>query len=505
MYASDDANLVAVEASIRSVIRHASEPVVFHFIGDTPLNSTFPNLHYYNLTQVATKYRLQDFTNIRKRKESSLVGLNSNLANFVRFVIADLLPNQHKAFWVDADTIIECNVVSMVRNALTTSPHAIAAVPIQRKPMGIKRQYTNKLSISFNAGVFVVDLRRWRLKGFTKQIRKLTLKNRKENIYEYGSQPPLVLTIGDKFEHLSQSWNVKVNKMNRGDHKGKACLLHWSGKRKPWDTFNDPNMHNELWQRYATSNVDMTQEFRPDNIILPERGVSCSSYRCYYQLKSNPQVGYLVARSPSSAPGILPKMATEANWFEAMVKSWHYAERLRRKYQITHFLLAPPTNMTISKDLASMLNQGMNHHGMNQDNEGNMERRERYKEGSTVFLQKVATAPKSNLLIGIQTLKYEAFQNHFDEFLARIKDKKSFARHVSQSLADTRRLIRKEPCLALDFELLLDQKGNVYHLDFERCFQLKANNDDDDDDSESCFKVLDQVEQLVHRAADQQS
>lgn len=259
VYASDDESLPAVEASIRSAMHHASEPVVFHFVGDTPLSPEFSDVHYYNLTEVAANYKLKEFTNPRKRGVEMLANLNSNLANFVRFAIDELLPDQHKAMWVDADTIFECDVVPMVRNALTTTPHVIAAVPVEGAPHGvmkrIKNQHVKKAKFTFNAGVYVVDLDRWRSQELTKKIRKLTLKNRKKRFYNYGSQPPLVLSIGDKFEHLSPAWNVKVNKLNLGLLKEKACLLHWSGKRKPWNTFNDPDIHNERWTKYATSNV----------------------------------------------------------------------------------------------------------------------------------------------------------------------------------------------------------------------------------------------------------
>lgn len=483
VYSSDVENLPAVEASIRSVIQHASEPVVFHFIGDTPLNVSFPNLHYYNLTNVAAKYKLEEFTNLKERKEKGLVGLNSNTANFVRFVIADLLPDQHKAMWIDADTVVECDVVSMVRKALTKSSHAIAAVPVRRKPQGIQSKYV-KHSISFNAGVFVVNLDRWRSQGLTRKIRRLTLKNRKDNIYAYGSQPPLVLTIGSKFEHLSPAWNVKVNKINHENSKGKACLLHWSGKRKPWNTFTDPNMHNEMWLRYASSTVNLTKDFQPDNVVLTS-GIYCDSFKCFYGLKSDLQAGLLVA--PSSMPDTR-RVGTETNWYEALDKSWHYAEQLRKKYRITHLLLTPPTNMTISSGFASQLNLGR----LDADNGTTGER---YKDESTVILQKVARAPEPNFIIDAQRYNDEAFH----EFLAPIKDKMSFARHLSQSLADTRQLIKNEPCLCNDFQLMMDKRGNVYHLSFERCFLFHGTRDET---GRPCLQVLDQVEQLVNTAAD---
>ena len=95
----------------------------------------------------------------------------------------------------------------------------------------------------------------------TSKIRKLTLKNRNKTFYNYGSQPPLALAIGDQFEHLSPTWNVKVNKLNLGLLGNEtACLYHWSGKRKPWNTRNDPDVHEELWTRYGNNTWSMKND-----------------------------------------------------------------------------------------------------------------------------------------------------------------------------------------------------------------------------------------------------
>ena len=250
VYSSDDKEIPGVEASIRSVMCHASEPVVFHYIGESPLTS-LPEVKFYNLTEVADKYKLVDFTNPYERTKDFEIGLNSHPANFVRFVIDSLLPQASKAMWIDVDTIVRCDVVPMVRNALENSNHIISAVPLNRKPMGVnakvlKRQY-KKLEISFNAGVYVVDLNRWRAKKITDKIRKLTLKNRKTNMYKYGSQPPLVLTIGQNFEHLSWKWNAKADHFDRPNeppYREEACLIHWSGTDKPW---NEHGILKDLW------------------------------------------------------------------------------------------------------------------------------------------------------------------------------------------------------------------------------------------------------------------
>lgn len=254
MYASDDQSLVGVEASIRSVMKHASEHVVFYYVGDTPLKS-LPNVKFFDLTTVAKKYKLEELTNPRERGSTGYQGINSNLANYARFAIDSLLPKEaSKAMWIDADTIVRCDVVPMVRNALSDkkSSNIIAAVPGE----GSIRGYTSKakkdfnLTVTFNAGVYVVDLKKWRKKKLSKKIRKITQKNRKEQMYRLGSQSPLVLAIRDKFEHLDWNWNAKVSNFGRDDrhaNEKEACLLHWNGPDKPWAN----GTHKELWIPYA--------------------------------------------------------------------------------------------------------------------------------------------------------------------------------------------------------------------------------------------------------------
>jgi lipopolysaccharide biosynthesis glycosyltransferase len=166
-----------------------------------------------------------------------------------------LLKNQSKAMWIDVDTIAHCDVVPMVRNALSgVSSNIIAAVPGDRSPRGFAKGVIKKYNItkSFNAGVYVVDLDKWRAQKLTKQIREIALMNREEKMYKLGSQAPLALAIGDNFERLPWIWNAKVSNFVRDDrqaNKDDACILHWSGPEKPWE---ENGFHKDLWLPYAS-------------------------------------------------------------------------------------------------------------------------------------------------------------------------------------------------------------------------------------------------------------
>ena len=123
VYASDFHSIAGVEASIRSVQAHASAPhrVQFYFIGDDPL-PTLPEVQYINLTEAAIKYNVEEFTNPNyerkgKHQREEGVKINTNAANYVRFVMDKLLPDEaKKVFWIDSDTIVRCDVVQLVEN-----------------------------------------------------------------------------------------------------------------------------------------------------------------------------------------------------------------------------------------------------------------------------------------------------------------------------------------------------------------------------------------------------
>ena len=260
VYSSDAQTVIGTKASIRSVKAHASGHVIFHFIGDEPLEG-MPYVRFYPISKLKHKYKLDEFINThsRHKTERENVNLNRNLPNYVRFVMDLFLPHVKKAMWIDSDTIVKCDVVEMARKVLNGDDDngpAIAAIPVEGKPKGLyeKDKYRNPIpdwgiETSFNAGVYFVNLDRWRKQGLTEKIRQLALKNREYRYWRMGSQPPLALTIGENFEHLPLSWNVKMKTIDEREDMSleDACVFHWSGPSKPWDGFQHP----EEWYPYV--------------------------------------------------------------------------------------------------------------------------------------------------------------------------------------------------------------------------------------------------------------
>jgi hypothetical protein len=175
VYSSDKNQQPGVVASIRSVLMHASGPVEFLYIGDEPLPEMddMPQVRFLQLSQVVKRYKLEEFTNPTFARSGKNSQLNMEPANYVRFVVHELLPKQSKAMWIDADTIVQCDVVQLFQNTFTgdgdtenadvLSLPAVAAVPRTGYPIGLsgrgRRTYGDE-EISFNAGVYLMELDR---------------------------------------------------------------------------------------------------------------------------------------------------------------------------------------------------------------------------------------------------------------------------------------------------------------------------------------------------------
>ena len=95
----------------------------------------------------------------------------------------------------------------------------------------------------------------------TEMVKRIAAVNRQYGLYLKGSQPPLALVVGENFEHLPQSWNVKMVDLDREDTGGMLskkkkedwmCLMHWSGPNKPWDHGHEDKIHPEYWLTWGT-------------------------------------------------------------------------------------------------------------------------------------------------------------------------------------------------------------------------------------------------------------
>ena len=139
-----------------------------------------------------------------------------------------------------------------------------------------------------------------------------------------------------------------------------------------------------------------------------------------YRIKGDPQIAYLVATEEHSS-----------GYSKRLELAWQQAQQLERDYNIKHFLLGPPQQVKVSKDLARRLRHNLYVEKSRVMLKGKQLWR-RYQKGTIVHVQKVQLAPKNHLLLGCVDSKIQAFQKDWPSFSTLVKFRQSFCQELSQ-------------------------------------------------------------------------
>jgi hypothetical protein len=238
------------------------------------------------------------------------------------------------------------------------------------------------------------------------------------------------------------------------------------------------------------SRDDTTTSFLPQNLALPKR-IPCGKEKCFFRLKSNKNVAYLVSRFEDHAD--------RQERFETLQAGWKLATLLEQEYQINHFLLAPPETIIISSELESRMNTNLWSEKY-ETNTYKTKKKKRYIRGTRAFIQKVQVAPSNPLLVGCAASKLQPFFKHVDAYKRAVRYPESYAQNVQQGFNASRKMLQKEPCLIKDFQIMLDTKGRVFHLDFDRCFKPDHGSEKyviSQEEIDSCLGILNDVERQL--------
>lgn len=104
-------------------------------------------------------------------------------------------------------------------------------------------------TLTFNAGVAVFDLEYWRKNNLEDEVHFCMRENSKQKLFNYGTNPLLLLVLYDKWGKIDSRWNVdglpwRSIKRHEIDS---AYIWHWSGFPKPWEP---KGKYADLWKPY---------------------------------------------------------------------------------------------------------------------------------------------------------------------------------------------------------------------------------------------------------------
>ena len=189
----------------------------------------------------------------RARARARRVGDTSTQA---RFFVGDLLPEARRAIYLDADVVVEASLAGL-DGAAAAAFAANASAVLAAAPRDFKRVCDHLVNCgaaavrarfadparalhAFNAGVVVFDLDRWRVRRLAADVERWVIANAAADppIYRLGSNPPLVLAVGEDWARLDPRWNC-MRGIHRQHPHNTACwrdafVRHYPGGAKPW-------------------------------------------------------------------------------------------------------------------------------------------------------------------------------------------------------------------------------------------------------------------------------
>lgn len=169
---------------------------------------------------------------------------------YYRIAIPRLLPSHvTKAIYLDCDMIVEQDIAKLWRTDL--GKYWLAAVDTSDlwDAKG-RRRRTRRIELPadspyFNAGVLYINIKQWRKHQVMEQL--IAFIAHPPHPLKYMDQDALNAVVHRKWIKLHPKWNCTTRRLREKPPK-KAAIIHFTGRRKPWNTADHP--YAALYQKY---------------------------------------------------------------------------------------------------------------------------------------------------------------------------------------------------------------------------------------------------------------
>ena len=162
-----------------------------------------------------------------------------SIATYYRLLIGELLPQTcEKVMYLDCDMVIVGSLLPFWETEVS-GDNIVAAIPELESEtkhlLGIKpdEEY-------FNAGVLLIDLKKWRNVDMGRQLTQYLDGNRDK--IKYWDQDVLNAVLINKWKILGKEWNYITRYIY--PEKIDPVIIHYAGQNKPWTIgYEDPFGH----------------------------------------------------------------------------------------------------------------------------------------------------------------------------------------------------------------------------------------------------------------------
>ena len=244
-----------VETVIKSVSVHNHEVKFYVFNDDLPSE-------WFLLMRNRLKVIGSEIVNVKKTahnlRDFRLPNAILSYATFFRYFIADEV-EEDRVLYLDSDMIVNARLDELF--FLDLQGYAIAAV----QDFGQDGWLT-----TFNAGMLLIDAKKWRENHSTKSLLELTVQHHE---HVYGDQGVLNMYFGDQWLHLDKEYNFMVgldqflhltgnSKWYESDYYGNSepKIIHYTSEFKPWTHLTLTRFRKLWWFYYGLNWNDVLLE-----------------------------------------------------------------------------------------------------------------------------------------------------------------------------------------------------------------------------------------------------
>lgn len=177
------------------------------------------------------------------------VGNGTHLSTIVfgRLYIPNLLKNENKAIYLDADLVVLKPLEELYNMDL--KEYSIGVIPDGKKDQisSLNRLNMDLTLVYFNAGVIVMDLKR--LRENKKFIETMEYCLTTERELKLNDQDALNIIFNQNFMTNSIIWNYTHGNSEENNFQlSELGIIHFTGSIKPWDCRNYSPYKNIYWK-----------------------------------------------------------------------------------------------------------------------------------------------------------------------------------------------------------------------------------------------------------------
>lgn len=267
-YCIDKNYLQHLAASLASLLINFSKPgneLCIHIVSDC-VDENFKSIisHFRNIYRASIEtYEIspEQLVKLSNAPMKTAALQHVTIASYFRLFLGDIIPETvERVVYLDADTIILSSIHELVEADLGTS--TIAGVPDLHEKDCLVHSGTERY---INAGVLLIDLKRWRQGNCTERC--LAHLKKPDNRIRYMDQCAVNIALQHEIFLLDGDWNNQIHMGKKQGTINNDKVLHFVTPNKPWHAWYNHPFAKYYWRYLECTPFKDTPPVQPSNFL----------------------------------------------------------------------------------------------------------------------------------------------------------------------------------------------------------------------------------------------